>query len=233
MRPQPDFFRCYRWCYTVFDLAAGNVYHQLGELGGVAGAFGAVLWHAGIIAVAFKRAPSSTRSSVTQKLLGATFEGWDGPKTLNSFYERPILNSPYRAPESHHPLDQNGQPLEGEPRQGRRPSRFIVPVPASSGGHRIERLGGFDGSAGMVTPPERLDGRLRGVKLGGFCGRASENRIGPRPAGPDQRGRFQIAVGVAPAALKAAQRHCEHRLEVLPRVQRTSTSRISAMPGTQ
>ena len=31
----------------------------------------------------------------------------------------------------HHPLDQNGQPLEGEPRQGRRPSRFIVPVPAS------------------------------------------------------------------------------------------------------
>lgn len=50
---------------------------------------------------------------------------------MNSFYERPILNSPYRAPELHHPLDQNGQPLEGEPRQGRRPSRFIVPVPAS------------------------------------------------------------------------------------------------------
>jgi type III restriction enzyme len=52
-------------------------------------------------------------------------------KAATSFYERPILNSPYRAPELHHPLDQNGQPLEGEPRQGRRPSRFIVPVPAS------------------------------------------------------------------------------------------------------
>jgi type III restriction enzyme len=50
---------------------------------------------------------------------------------LTSFYERPILNSPYRAPELHHPLDKNGQPLEGEPRRGRRPSRFIVPVPAS------------------------------------------------------------------------------------------------------
>jgi type III restriction enzyme len=50
---------------------------------------------------------------------------------LNSFYERPILNSPYRAPELHHPLDKNGQPLEGEPKRGRRPSRFIVPVPAS------------------------------------------------------------------------------------------------------
>lgn len=50
---------------------------------------------------------------------------------MNSFYERPILNSPYCAPELHHPLDQSGQPLEGEPRHGRRPSRFIVPVPAS------------------------------------------------------------------------------------------------------
>ncbi len=51
--------------------------------------------------------------------------------TTNSFYERPILNSPYRVPELHHPLDENGQPVEGEPRLGRRPSRFIVPVPAS------------------------------------------------------------------------------------------------------
>lgn len=51
--------------------------------------------------------------------------------TESSFYERPILNSPYRAPEWHHPLDDKGQPLGGEPRPGRRASRFIVPVPAS------------------------------------------------------------------------------------------------------
>lgn len=50
---------------------------------------------------------------------------------MSSFYERPILNSPYRVPEFHHPLDKNGQPIDGEPRRGRRPSRFIVPVPAS------------------------------------------------------------------------------------------------------
>lgn len=50
---------------------------------------------------------------------------------LSSFYDRPILNSPYRAPELHHPLDKNGQPLEGEPKPGRRPSRLLVPVPAS------------------------------------------------------------------------------------------------------
>lgn len=48
-----------------------------------------------------------------------------------SFYERPILNSPYGAPTLHHPLDDSGQPLEGTPINGRRPSKFIVPVPAS------------------------------------------------------------------------------------------------------
>lgn len=49
----------------------------------------------------------------------------------NSFYDRPILNSPYSVPSLHHPLDDSGQPLEGDPLVGRRPSKFIVPVPAS------------------------------------------------------------------------------------------------------
>ena len=49
----------------------------------------------------------------------------------NSFYERPILNSPYEPPSLYHPLDDTGQPIEGEPIKGRRPSKFIVPVPAS------------------------------------------------------------------------------------------------------
>lgn len=49
----------------------------------------------------------------------------------NSFYERPILNSPYLAPTLYHQIDDNGQPTEGEPIKGRRPSKFIVPVPAS------------------------------------------------------------------------------------------------------
>ena len=48
-----------------------------------------------------------------------------------SFYERPILNSPYALPALYHPLDDTGQPLNGEPIAGRRPSKFIVPVPAS------------------------------------------------------------------------------------------------------
>ena len=49
----------------------------------------------------------------------------------SSFYERPILNSPYEPPSLYHLLDDTGQPLEGAPITGRRPSKFIVPVPAS------------------------------------------------------------------------------------------------------
>lgn len=50
---------------------------------------------------------------------------------MSSFYERPILDSPYGVLELYNPLDQSGQPLEGGSRRGRRPSRFIVPFPAS------------------------------------------------------------------------------------------------------
>ncbi len=68
---------------------------------------------------------------------------------MQSFYERPILNSPYRMPELHHPLDDNGQPLEGEPTQGRRPSRFIVPVPASR-----KKIAAQQASLGLETYEE-------------------------------------------------------------------------------
>lgn len=51
-----------------------------------------------------------------------------------SFYERPILNSPYEVPQLHHALDDHGQPLDVPALQGRRPSRFIVPVPKSRKG---------------------------------------------------------------------------------------------------
>jgi type III restriction enzyme len=47
----------------------------------------------------------------------------------NTFYEQPILNSPYAKPRFHHPLDEHGQPLGVSPIKGRRPSKFIVPVP--------------------------------------------------------------------------------------------------------
>jgi type III restriction enzyme len=46
-----------------------------------------------------------------------------------SFFEKPILNSPYEAPARHHPLDADGQPIDGPPQQGRRKSELITPVP--------------------------------------------------------------------------------------------------------
>ncbi len=76
----------------------------------------------------------------------------------SSFYERPILNSPYRAPTLHHPLDDDGQPLEGEPIKGRRPSRFIVPVPASR-----KKVAGAQASLDLETYTENaLINEIRG-----------------------------------------------------------------------
>ncbi|RCK28747.1 restriction endonuclease [Thalassospira xiamenensis] len=46
-----------------------------------------------------------------------------------SFFENPILNSPYEEPQRFHPLDADGQPLNEPPRDGRRRSEFITPVP--------------------------------------------------------------------------------------------------------
>lgn len=45
------------------------------------------------------------------------------------FFEAPILNSPYEVPTRHHALDADGQPLDQPPREGRRRSELITPVP--------------------------------------------------------------------------------------------------------
>ncbi len=47
----------------------------------------------------------------------------------NPFFDQPILNSPYEEPTRHHPLDEEGQPLNEPPRDGRRKSELITPVP--------------------------------------------------------------------------------------------------------
>ncbi len=46
-----------------------------------------------------------------------------------SFFDHPILNSPYDPPSRYHALDDDGQPLELPPIDGRRPCDFITPVP--------------------------------------------------------------------------------------------------------
>ena len=49
---------------------------------------------------------------------------------MSTFYEQPVLNSPYETPTRHHPLNDRGQPTGGAPLQGRRASRHVVPIPA-------------------------------------------------------------------------------------------------------
>ena len=61
------------------------------------------------------------------------------------FFEQPILNSPYDAPEWHHDLDADGQPTDNPPVQGRRKSELITPVPKPK-----KRKGKKAGQAEMV-----------------------------------------------------------------------------------
>ncbi|MBC7283906.1 DEAD/DEAH box helicase family protein [Hoeflea sp.] len=46
-----------------------------------------------------------------------------------SFFDKPILNSPYEVPTRHHALDNEGQPLDQPPIEGRRPCDAVTPVP--------------------------------------------------------------------------------------------------------
>jgi len=45
-----------------------------------------------------------------------------------SFFEKPILNSPYEYPSSHWELDENGQPTQ-RIIERRRPAEFVTPIP--------------------------------------------------------------------------------------------------------
>jgi len=63
--------------------------------------------------------------------------------TDGTFFEQPILNSPYAEPSRHHALDPDGQPLSEPPRQGRRRSEFITPVPKPR--KRKQKTGGKQG----------------------------------------------------------------------------------------
>ena len=44
-----------------------------------------------------------------------------------TFFEQPILNSPYEVPTRHHDLDEDGQPTDGPPREGWCRSELITP----------------------------------------------------------------------------------------------------------
>ncbi len=71
----------------------------------------------------------------------------------NSFFEHPILNSPYTIPARHHPLDPDGQPLDQPPVDGRRRSELITPVPKP---RKQQKKAGKDQGSFLLSGPEGL-----------------------------------------------------------------------------
>jgi type III restriction enzyme len=75
----------------------------------------------------------------------------------DTFFERPILNSPYHAPTRHHALDADGQPLDSPPIEGRRESKLITPVPKPRKRKREQRSFSFEDQLGMTTPEQEYN----------------------------------------------------------------------------
>lgn len=48
-----------------------------------------------------------------------------------TFYDQPVLNSPYEEPRLHHALDERGLPTDKPPIERRRPSALLSPIPKS------------------------------------------------------------------------------------------------------
>ena len=65
-----------------------------------------------------------------------------------SFFDRPILNSPYEEPTLHHALDEKGQPTEDQPIRGRRKSDLTTPIVPSTK-KKAKGGGGDQGSLGL------------------------------------------------------------------------------------
>ncbi len=84
-----------------------------------------------------------------------------------SFFEKPILNSPYAEPTQHHDLDESGRPTGAAPHQGRRKSSLATPmVPASKNnkGKSEDSQGEFDlrkSQAGFVEDPTPIINEIR------------------------------------------------------------------------
>ena len=46
-----------------------------------------------------------------------------------NFYDKPIINTPYKEPNCHYEFDDKGEPLDGPPVSNRRESKYYTPVP--------------------------------------------------------------------------------------------------------
>ena len=76
-----------------------------------------------------------------------------------SFFEHPILNSPYLPPTRHHPLDKDGQPIDGPTIEKRRPSELLTPVPKPRKKKRtdVDEASLFDRDDGKPISNQKYD----------------------------------------------------------------------------
>ena len=80
---------------------------------------------------------------------------------VTSFFEQPILNSPYMAPLWRHQLDANGQPQGLPPVNSRRKSAEITPILT----HKKRRPGQEDADAGLFETATTRDARGQGYAV--------------------------------------------------------------------
>ncbi|MBW3565437.1 MAG: DEAD/DEAH box helicase family protein [Acidobacteria bacterium] len=73
-----------------------------------------------------------------------------------SFFERPILNSPYKYPARHWQLDENGQPT-GNVMERRRKAEFITPIPKPKRRKKEQKDLVFDEGAGISDERQQYD----------------------------------------------------------------------------
>ncbi len=78
--------------------------------------------------------------------------------TDNSFFERPVLNSPYEYPDRHWELDEQGQPTQ-DIVEKRRPAEFITPIPKprKRKGSADQQKMVFDEGVGLSTEEQQYD----------------------------------------------------------------------------
>jgi hypothetical protein len=129
---------------------------------------------------------------------------------VETFFEQPILNSPYEVPTRHHDLDEDGQPTNLPPLQGRRRSKLITPVPKPR-----KRKRGAPKQAEMVfadaeglTDAEQEYSRtivneIPTLRLGGSCRTPMTGRSRRQPRACCSTGGITVSRTCAPSSARS------------------------------
>ena len=75
---------------------------------------------------------------------------------MSSFFDQPILNSPYQYPIRHWVLDGHGQPT-GHIAEGRRKASFVTPIPKPKKQSKAQITIALDEGKGLSTETQQYD----------------------------------------------------------------------------